>query len=179
MNKIDRYKILVRYLISIGVATSQQELGTKIGYNNASAFSQVLNGKTTEPKNFTEKLKGLLPSLNLDWLENGTGAMLIEENNNTQENNESGQQFNGPITGNNPQFAARDFTNNPPCTFGAEIDKIVSAIMAQVQITEAAHEITRRAQDQVDRAQAQVDKAQTQIDRLLSMLETKFNIPKQ
>lgn len=97
----------------------------------------------------------------------------------SQEDSDIAQHFHGDITGSNPQFAARDFTNNPPCTFGAEIDKIVSAIMAQVQITEAAHEITRRAQDQVDRAQAQVDKAQTQIDRLLSMLETKFNIPKQ
>lgn len=176
MTKIDRYKILVRYLISIGVATSQQELGTKVGYNNASAFSQVINGKAAEPKNFMNKFKELSPNLNLDWLETGEGNMLIEENVNTQENGESGQQFNGPITGNQHQFAGHNLTNNPPCTFGVEIDKIVSAMTAQADLTKEAHEITRRAQDQVDRAQAQVDKAQSQIDRLLTMLEIKFNI---
>lgn len=180
MTKIDRYKILVRYLISIGVAASQQELGTKVGYNNASAFSQVINGKAVEPKNFMNKLKELSPNLNLEWLETGEGNMLIEENvnsqENTQENAGSGQQFNGPITGGNPQFAGNNLTNNPPCTFGVEIDKIVSAMTAQADLTKEAHEITRRAQDQVDRAQAQVDKAQSQIDRLLTMLELKFNI---
>lgn len=171
MNKIDRYKILVRYLISIGIASSQQELGTKIGYNNASAFSQVINGKTIEPKNFTEKLKSLVPNLNLDWLENGTGAMLTEDDTTiiTQDNRESGQQFNGAITGSNPQFSGRDITNNPPCTFGAEMNKFLTAMTAQADLTKEAHEIAKRAQ-------TQVDVAQTQINRLLTMLETKFNI---
>ncbi|MCM1219048.1 MAG: hypothetical protein NC548_31590 [Lachnospiraceae bacterium] len=175
MDKIDRYKILIRYLVSIGVAANQQELGTKVGYNNASAFSQVLNGKTTEPKNFMSKLKNLCPNLNLDWLETGEGNMLIEENvSNTQENGASGQQFNGPITGDNPQFAGRDLTNNNASA--ADFDKFIVALTAQADITKEAHEITRRAQNQVDRAQAQVDVAQSQINRLLTMLEVKFNI---
>ncbi|NBH91178.1 hypothetical protein D1638_01010 [Muribaculaceae bacterium Z1] len=173
MTKIDRYKILVRYLISIGVAASQQELGTKVGYNNASAFSQVINGKAVEPKNFMNKLKELSPNLNLEWLETGEGNMLIEENvnsqENTQENAGSGQQFNGPITGDNPQFAGNNLTNNPPCTFGVEIDKIVSAMTAQADLTKEAHELTRRAQ-------AQVDVAQQQINRLLAIIEQKLNI---
>ena len=49
------------------------------GYNNPSAFSQVINGKTQEPKLFTQKLKNIVPELNLDWLENGTGTMFGEE----------------------------------------------------------------------------------------------------
>ena len=50
-----------------------------MGYNNPSAFSQVINGKTQEPKLFTQKLKNIVPELNLDWLENGTGTMFGEE----------------------------------------------------------------------------------------------------
>ena len=50
-----------------------------MGYNNPSAFSQVINGKTQEPKLFTQKLKNIVPELNLDWLENGTGIMFGEE----------------------------------------------------------------------------------------------------
>lgn len=180
MTKIDRYKILVRYLISIGVAASQQELGTKVGYNNASAFSQVINGKAVEPKNFMNKLKELSPNLNLEWLETGEGNMLIEENvnsqENTQENAGSGQQFNGPITGDNPQFAGHDFNNNPSCNFGIEVERVIAAMTAQADLTKEAHEITRRAQAQVDRAQAQVDVAQQQMNRLLAIIEQKLNI---
>lgn len=58
---------------------NQRELGQKMGYNNPSAFSQVINGKTQEPKLFTQKLKNIVPELNLDWLENGTGTMFGEE----------------------------------------------------------------------------------------------------
>ena len=94
----------------------------------------------------------------------------------SQENAGSGQQFNGPITGDNPQFAGNNLTNNPPCTFGVEIDKIVSAMTAQADLTKEAHEITRRAQAQVDRAQAQVDVAQQQMNRLLAIIEQKLNI---
>lgn len=173
MTKIDRYKILVRYLISIGVAASQQELGTKVGYNNASAFSQVINGKAVEPKNFMNKLKELSPNLNLEWLETGEGNMLIEENvnsqENTQENAGSGQQFNGPITGDNPQFAGNNLTNNPPCNFGIEVERVIAAMTAQADLTKEAHELTRRAQ-------AQVDVAQQQINRLLAIIEQKLNI---
>lgn len=172
MTKIDRYKILVRHLISMGLATSQKDLGTKLGYNNESAFSQLINGKVVEPKNFTEKLKSLVPGLNLEWLETGEGAMLITSN----DNHGGGQHFHGPITGPNPQFAGHDFTNNPPCSFGAEIDKIVATMTAQADLTKEAHELTRRAQDQVDRAQAQVDVAQQQMNRLLSIIEQKLNI---
>lgn len=75
MSKLDRYKILIRQLIKSGVVANQRELGQKMGYNNPSAFSQVINGKTQEPKLFTQKLKDIVPELNLEWLENGVGAM--------------------------------------------------------------------------------------------------------
>lgn len=47
-----------------------------MGYNNPSAFSQVINGKTSEPKLFMKKLKEIVPELNLSWLELGEGSML-------------------------------------------------------------------------------------------------------
>ena len=78
MNKLDRFKILINYLKSLGIIESQQDLGRKMGYNNSSAFSQVINGKTQEPKLFMQKLEELYPSLNVDWLETGEGSMLKE-----------------------------------------------------------------------------------------------------
>lgn len=85
MNKLDRYKILIRHLTKSGVVASQRELGQKMGYNNPSAFSQVINGKTQEPKLFTQKLKDIVPNLNLEWLENGTGSMLGDGEEETQQ----------------------------------------------------------------------------------------------
>lgn len=85
MNKLDRYKILIRHLINSGVVASQRELGQKMGYSNPSAFSQVINGKTQEPKLFTHKLKDIVPNLNLEWLEKGTGSMFGDGNNEIQQ----------------------------------------------------------------------------------------------
>lgn len=163
-----RIKILVHWLISQGVVSSQQDLGDRVGVTNKSYLSQLVNGKATST-DFLNKLTKLDERINRDWIENGSGEMIITDKG-------SGQQFNGPITGDGQQFAGHDFNINHPCNFGVEIDKIVSAMTAQADLTKEAHEITRRAQDQVDRAQAQVDKAQTQMDRLLAMLELKLNI---
>lgn len=163
-----RIKILVHWLISQGIIASQQDLGEKFGIANKSYLSQLVNGRATSP-DFINKLSKLDSRINAEWLETGKGNMIIEENG-------SGQQFNGPITGDNPQFAGHDFTNNPPCNFGVEVERVIAAMNAQADLTKEAHAITRRAQDQVDRAQAQVDVAQQQINRLLTMLELKLNI---
>lgn len=79
MSKLDRYKILIRQLINLGIVSSQKELGKKMGYNNPSAFSQVINGKTKEPKLFMQKLKCIFPNLNINWIENGEGEMIIDD----------------------------------------------------------------------------------------------------
>lgn len=83
INKLDRYKILIRQLINLGIVSSQKELGKKMGYNNPSAFSQVINGKAKEPKLFIQKLKHVFPNLNIDWLENGEGEMTIDDSTTT------------------------------------------------------------------------------------------------
>lgn len=86
MEKIDRYKQLIRHLIRLGLASSQKEVGSLLGYTNESTFSQIINGKVTTPKKFYNKFLDLEPKLNVAWLETGEGDMLINEvsgNNNT------------------------------------------------------------------------------------------------
>lgn len=76
MSKIDRYKSLVRHIIKSGLASSQKDLGKKMGYSNESAFSQIINEKVPTPKDFIIKLRVIVPDLNIDWLETGRGEML-------------------------------------------------------------------------------------------------------
>lgn len=76
MNKLDRYKIVVRYAKSAGIIKNQKDLGLKLGYTNESAFSQVLNGVVNEPKDFISRISSIIPDLNIDWLVSGEGEML-------------------------------------------------------------------------------------------------------
>lgn len=107
MNKLDRYKILIRQLINLGIVSSQKELGKKMGYNNPSAFSQVINGKTKEPKLFMQKLKNVFPNLNIDWLENGEGEMTIDNSTtntiNINRDSHGSMTVNGGISGGSVQ----------------------------------------------------------------------------
>lgn len=75
MSKIDRYKILIRKMIQLGIVASQKDLGRKLGYSNESSFSQIINQKVAEPKDFVERIKSLYPELNTDWLLYGEGEM--------------------------------------------------------------------------------------------------------
>lgn len=79
MNRIDRNKILVRHIVSSGLATSQKDLGLKLGYSSESAFSQVINEKVDYPKDFIERLQRIIPALNVDWLLTGSGDMLSSQ----------------------------------------------------------------------------------------------------
>ena len=79
MTRIDRNKTLVRHIISLGIASSQKDLGVKMGYENESYFSQIVNEKVDTPKDFIRKLKEFVPDLNIDWLLTGEGGMLKTE----------------------------------------------------------------------------------------------------
>lgn len=79
MNKIDRLKSLVRYAKTLGIVASQEEFGQKMGYTNPSAFSQVINGKSKEPKDFTKRMCGIVPQSSLEWLETGAGQMILDD----------------------------------------------------------------------------------------------------
>lgn len=76
MSRVMRNKTLVRHMVKSGIVRNQRELGEKMGYKNESAFSQVINCRVVEPKEFTAKLKNLLPTLNEGWLVTGEGQML-------------------------------------------------------------------------------------------------------
>lgn len=90
MNKIDRFKILIRYAKSLGIASSQEEFGKLMGYTNPSAFSQVINGKSKEPKEFSKKMCSLVPESNFNWLEYGEGDMLGTNTTTITQNNVNG-----------------------------------------------------------------------------------------
>lgn len=79
MKKIDRFKSLIRYCKENGIVSSQKDLGVKLGYQNESSFSQVINGKVDEPKDFINRLCNLIPELNKEWLMTGEGSMLRTE----------------------------------------------------------------------------------------------------
>lgn len=81
MNRIDRNKTLVRHILNCGIASSQKDLGAKLGYANESSFSQIINEKVPYPKNFIERLTSILPELNVNWLLYGEGEMLCVTNN--------------------------------------------------------------------------------------------------
>lgn len=76
MSRIIRNKTLIRHLIQTGIVKSQKDLGEKMGYNNESSFSQVINEKVDEPKDFIPRLKNIYADFNEDWLRTGNGEML-------------------------------------------------------------------------------------------------------
>lgn len=146
MNKLDRYKILIRHLTKSGIVASQRELGQKMGYNNPSAFSQVINGKTQEPKLFTQKLKDIVPNLNLEWLENGTGSMLGEGNEETQIANEESGRY---ISAEDKTFSTMlvDMMNTKqiaPYGLLEEKDREIAELNRQIGKLEALLEVAKK-----------------------------------
>ncbi len=153
MSKLDRYKILIRHLTKSGVVASQRELGQKMGYNNPSAFSQVINGKTQEPKLFTQKLKDLVPELNLEWLENGTGSMFGDENEETQQTANKQFQINEDCftikVADKEEFASmivRMMNDKQIAPYGmlADKDREIAELNRQIGKLEALLEVAKR-----------------------------------
>ena len=131
MNKVDRYKILIRYLKSVGIVPSQKELGKLMGYNNESYFSQIINCQVDEPKDFPDKLKSLVPNLNLEWLQNGIGEMtgsVVQQNHN-------GDNINGTHV---------------------EVTKSDSAKFLDVILQQSAQ--LSKSQEQLSKSQEQIDR---------------------
>jgi len=76
MSELERIKIAVKALISLGAATNQEGIGKLMGYSNKSSFSQVLNGKVALPKDFIDKLCKLDRRLVKVWIVNEVGSVL-------------------------------------------------------------------------------------------------------
>lgn len=137
-----RIKLLINWLISQGIISSQQELGEKFGITSKSYLSQLVNGRAYSEE-FINKLSEFDGRINREWLETGEGNMIISEG--------GGQTFHGDIKGGDNKFSGRDMTINPPCTLGFDIDKVFNEISAQRKLTEEAQAQTRKAQEQMDR----------------------------
>lgn len=87
MTELQRIKIALKTLTSLGTARNQEEIGKLLGYSNKSSFSQVINGIVNLPSDFIERLCGLNPLLNKDWIKTGNGNILLENSSSSQTNN--------------------------------------------------------------------------------------------
>jgi hypothetical protein len=90
MTEIDRLKLAVKTLISLGVAKNQEEIGKLMGYTNKSSFSQVLNGLVPVPDKFIDKLCKLDKRLRRAWIANEIGHILIKKEDSKQVYNSEG-----------------------------------------------------------------------------------------
>lgn len=131
MNKIDRYKILMRYVVSVGIAPSQKAFGAMLGYNNESSFSQILTGKAKEPKDFMFKLKSNIPGLNTDWIQTGEGEMIPQ----VVQTNQNGDNINGKTV-----KVTKDSS-----------DKYLEVILKQADQLSVSQAQISKSQEQIDR----------------------------
>lgn len=63
----ERVKFLIRHIISLGLAKNQEELGQKLGINNKSYMSQLVNGRIPNEQ-FIDSLLNYTPIFNKEWL---------------------------------------------------------------------------------------------------------------
>lgn len=73
MAELERIKIVIQWLIRMGIAPNQGAIGQLMGYKNKSAFSQILNGHVPIPKKFIESLASLHDEININFLVSGYG----------------------------------------------------------------------------------------------------------
>ena len=93
----------MKYAKSLGIAEHQKDFAALMGYSNASAFSQVINGLVSEPLDFSRKMCDIIPNANLNWLLTGEGSMLKSSvpsivtgaNSGIVAQNNSGNVYNG------------------------------------------------------------------------------------
>lgn len=81
MTELQRIKIALKTLISLGIAKNQEEIGKLLGYSNKSSFSQVLSGTVSLPTDFVERLCKLDNQINKEWIKTGDGDILINKTN--------------------------------------------------------------------------------------------------
>ena len=74
--KTQRIKLAISYVISEGKAENQEDLGRKLGINNKSYLSQIVNGRVNSD-DFINKLIRLEGRIDKNWLLTGEGEMLL------------------------------------------------------------------------------------------------------
>ncbi|MDR6760515.1 phage repressor protein C with HTH and peptisase S24 domain [Flavobacterium sp. 2755] len=106
MTDLQRIKIALEALISLGAAKNQEEVGKLLGYSNKSSFSHVLNGKVNLPADFVDRLCALSTAINKDWIKYGIGNIL--KNNDDADADYNGKNDNSYI---NTSFAGVSHKN--------------------------------------------------------------------
>ena len=84
MTEIQRIKVAVKALISLGIAKNQEEIGKLMDYKSKSSFSQVLNGLVPLPADFVDRLCKLDRRLVKMWIKNEQGNVLRSEKESNQ-----------------------------------------------------------------------------------------------
>lgn len=74
----ERFKAFVDYLIANRIVYNYTDFSKKIGIDRA-YLSQILSGKRAVSENVQEKVSGVFPALNRQWLACGKGEMLTEQ----------------------------------------------------------------------------------------------------
>ena len=72
----ERARAVVQYLAG-QTGKKQHEIGQLVGFNNRSAFSQILNGHKGMPKTMPERLSSLDPRINILFLTGESDDMLL------------------------------------------------------------------------------------------------------
>lgn len=80
LTQTERIRTIV-YWLSGQTGKPLHEIGRTLGYNNRSAFSQVLNGPKAVPKDFPERVAALDPRINIDFLTGASDEMFVNANN--------------------------------------------------------------------------------------------------
>lgn len=65
----ERVKFLIKYVIGKGIAKNQEDLGKKMGIENKSYLSQLVNNSRPNYK-FIDNLVNFVPEINKEWLYN-------------------------------------------------------------------------------------------------------------
>ena len=72
----ERARAVVQYLAG-QTGKQQYEIGQLVGFNNRSAFSQILNGHKDMPNTMPERLSALDPRINIAYLTGESDEMLL------------------------------------------------------------------------------------------------------
>lgn len=80
MTKLERVIKVADWLIFEKKVESRRDLADKLSYTESS-MSQILNGKVNLSDKFIKKLSNLDERIDLEWMIDGVGEMLISETN--------------------------------------------------------------------------------------------------
>ena len=88
MDRLERVKRVVKWLISEGIVKSQNDLANLMGYNDSSV-SQIMTGRVKLSNKFVSRLAQVNSKINIKYFEEEEEPMLVDNTNNNVKTNES------------------------------------------------------------------------------------------